>query len=160
MRSWSYLWARFTLQAGKLMETIERFWETKSILGVCLGHQAICEFFGAKLRCLETVFHGIASEIELDLSSPYFTNLPARINVGRYHSWVVEPDSLTKPLLPIATDHSGEIMAVSHRAKPILGLQFHPESIMTKYGKQIVHQFINSTSKQTHYYERTEQIYP
>ena len=145
-------------QAGLLMETIKRYWTSKAILGVCLGHQAICSFFGGALRCLDTVYHGISTSIEVDSNSMYFEGFPSRIDVGRYHSWVVDQHSVFKPLLPIAMDDHGEIMAVCHSDKPILGLQFHPESIMTPMGKKIIQQFIESI-KQIEQHEREEQVY-
>ena len=147
-------------QAGLLMETINYFWRSKPILGVCLGHQAICEYFGASLRCLDTVYHGVSSSIEIDTTQAYFEGLPPQIHVGRYHSWVVDKNSLQEPLIPIAFDKNQEIMAVCHIDRPILGVQFHPESIMTPKGKQLIQQFLKTTIQQTQNDERKEQVYP
>lgn len=125
--------------AGELMSILNSYKTSKPILGICLGMQAIGEVFGGKLENLESVFHGVASEIEIKQPTHYlFEGLTPNINAGRYHSWVVSKNKLPDELKVEATDKSGIIMALSHTKYNICGLQFHPESILTPDGKQII----------------------
>lgn len=113
------------------------------ILGVCLGHQAICEAFGAKISHAKKLMHGKQSKIAVDINNEIFKELPAVIEGARYHSLVAEPESMPDELMIIAKDtENGEIMAVRHRHYPIYGLQFHPESILTPKGDIIIRNFL------------------
>jgi len=133
--------------AGIMMEIIKRFHKSKSILGICLGHEAVCEFFGAKLINLDRIFHGVASEILI--GKPFdsiFKGLPQIIKGGRYHSWTAEKASMPDCLKITAStnDKDSAVMAVSHEKYDIKGLQFHPESFMTPCGKKIIGNWLNN----------------
>jgi len=126
-------------EAGVMKAVIERYADNKSILGVCLGMQGIAEVFQGKLFNLEKVYHGIASDIQLSKPKDgLFKNLPDNITVGRYHSWAVESETLPSELEITATDKKGVVMAIRHKHLDVKGVQFHPESIMTPYGKNIL----------------------
>lgn len=129
-------------EAGLLMDVIRRYGTTKSILGVCLGHQAIGEVFGARLENLSDVFHGVATEGDIIAPDPIFEGLPRRITMGRYHSWVVAADSLPECLEATAISDEGQIMALRHRDLDIHGIQFHPESVLTPDGKTIINNYL------------------
>ncbi len=129
-------------EAGILLPLIERYAPEKSILGVCLGHQAIAETFGARLENLPQVYHGVQSEIRITGDDYIFGGLPATQTVGRYHSWVVAADSLPECLAVTAADSSGMIMALRHRTYDVHGVQFHPESVLTPQGEQIIVNFL------------------
>lgn len=116
------------------------------ILGVCLGHQAICEVFGATVSYARQLMHGKQSQVTLDQESPLFRGLPSRIPVARYHSLAALADTIPPSLQVIGTAQDGEIMAVQHRTFPIYGLQFHPESILTPDGRQIMQNFLSLNS--------------
>lgn len=129
-------------EAGLLLDVIRTYAGKKPILGVCLGHQAIGEVFGAKLTNLDDVFHGVATE-GTQLGNDYlFDGLPRRITMGRYHSWVVSADALPDCLVVTATSDEGQIMGLRHKEYDIHGIQFHPESVLTPDGRRIVEQFI------------------
>lgn len=132
-------------EAGILPALLDRYATSKSILGICLGHQAIGERFGAHLRNLPEVYHGIKSEITLTVPDDYiFRGLPANIEVGRYHSWVVDRrDGFPECLEVTAVSPDGEIMAMRHRSLDVRGVQFHPESILTPQGITIISNWIN-----------------
>lgn len=133
-------------EAGIMPELIRRYAPTKKILGVCLGHQAIGEAFGARLDNLSEVFHGIETPIQLtEVSDVLFEGLPREFTVGRYHSWVVGKDSIPDELLVTAVDDTGEVMAMRHRSYEVSGVQFHPESILTPLGRQMLENFLTST---------------
>ena len=129
--------------AGKLMEVIEHYKSTKSILGVCLGHQAIGLAFGATLKNLSTVYHGIATEVYQNNNDILFKNIKTPMLVGRYHSWVINNENLPTDLVVTATDDDNNIMAISHKAFDIKGIQFHPESIMTPMGERLMKNWLN-----------------
>ena len=119
-------------EAGLLIPLIKEYAQTKSLLGVCLGHQAIAEAFGGKLSNLDTVYHGVATPIKiLDTQSEIFEGLEKEILVGRYHSWIVSDDNFPGELEITARDEHGYIMALQHKKYDIQGVQFHPESILT-----------------------------
>jgi len=125
--------------AGKLMQVIDVYKNKKSMLGVCLGHQAIGLYFGANLINLNTVYHGIQSpitfsNIEFNNVQSIFKNIEQPMQVGRYHSWVINPLNLPNELIITAKDSEGNIMAIEHKKFNITGVQFHPESIMTPDG--------------------------
>lgn len=129
--------------AGILKEIIRKFASSKSILGVCLGQQAIAEVFGGSLINLETVHHGVASTIKILEKGRLFSNLPETIQVGRYHSWVVNPNDLPKTLTVLAIDEDNQIMAIQHQVFDVCAVQFHPESILTPSGKTILSNWLN-----------------
>lgn len=124
--------------AGLLLETIKYYADKKPILGICLGEQAIAEAFGAELTNLNQVYHGIQSKITLLNNDSLFANLPSQILVGRYHSWVVSSHKLPECLEIIARSDDGNIMGIRHKKYPVKGIQFHPESVLTPYGKEIL----------------------
>lgn len=125
-------------EAGLLLDVIRTYAGRKPILGVCLGHQAIGEVFGAKLINLSDVFHGVATEGTQLQNDPIFDGLPRRITMGRYHSWVVSREGFPDCLEITAESDEGQIMALRHRHYNIHGIQFHPESVLTPQGTQIV----------------------
>ncbi len=124
--------------AGIMPELIKRYGASKSILGVCLGLQAIGEAYGGTLKNLDTVFHGIATPITIIAQDTIFKNCPVTFTVGRYHSWVVNTQNLPAQLQITATDASGNIMAVKHTIYDVRGVQFHPESILSEYGETMI----------------------
>ena len=130
-------------EAGKRKDGIKKYADSKSILGVCLGHQAIGEVFGGKIKNLTNVYHGISSKIRIVENDSLFNNLPNEIEVGRYHSWVIDKP-LPKDLIATAFDSNKQIMAIKHREFDIKGVQFHPESILTPHGKQIINNWLKS----------------
>lgn len=131
-------------EAGLLMPLLGRYSETKPILGVCLGHQAIAEHFGAKLLNLSNVYHGVSTPINITSEDYIFEGLPEKFEVGRYHSWVVDKSEFPQEKLEItAVDENGMIMALRHRDYDIHGLQFHPESILTPVGINIIKNWLN-----------------
>ena len=129
-------------EAGLLLDVIKTYAGKKPILGVCLGHQAIGECFGAQLTNLSEVFHGVATEGTQFGNDPIFAGLPQRITMGRYHSWVVSKDGLPSCLEITAESDEGQIMALRHREYDIHGIQFHPESVLTPEGRKIISNFI------------------
>ena len=130
-------------EAGLLLDVIKTYAGRKPMLGVCLGHQAIGEVFGAKLENLSQVFHGVATPIKLLGNDPIFNGLPRRIVVGRYHSWVVSKDGFPDCLEITAESDDGEIMGLRHKDFDIRGIQFHPESVLTPEGKTIMRNWLN-----------------
>jgi len=124
-------------EAGLLKEIIAKYAPTKSIFGVCLGQQAIGEVFGGKLINLEEVYHGVATKIILENEEPLFEGLPREILVGRYHSWVVDPQ-LPDVLEATSFDENGQLMSLRHKSYDVCAVQFHPESVLTPEGKQIL----------------------
>lgn len=128
--------------AGVCEQAIDYFKGKVPILGVCLGHQAICETFGAKIVYAKELFHGKQSTAEVDKDSVMFKGLPDKVVVARYHSLAAEEESMPECLRIVARTDDGEIMAVEHRDYPIYGLQFHPESIMTPDGMVMLKNFL------------------
>ncbi len=129
-------------EAGLLLDVIRTYAGKKSMLGVCLGHQAIGEAFGSKLTNLSHVFHGVQTPVEIVAEDPIFAGLPKEFPVGRYHSWVIDDKNLSPDLEITAVSKEGQIMAVRHRSLDIHGIQFHPESVLTPDGKVIVGNFL------------------
>lgn len=125
-------------EAGLLLDVIKAYAGKKSMLGVCLGHQAIGEAFGGKLTNLSTVFHGVATEGINLKNSPIFNNIPEHFTMGRYHSWVVDTDGFPDCLEVTARSEEGQIMALQHKTLPIYGIQFHPESVLTPEGAKMI----------------------
>ena len=128
--------------AGICIPVIKEFAGKIPILGVCLGHQSICEAFGGTVSYAKELMHGKQSKIKLDTGCPLFKGLPEIISVARYHSLTADRDTLKPPLKITALTLDGEIMAVQHKDYPIYGVQFHPESIMTPDGKAMLKNFI------------------
>ncbi|GEP50782.1 aminodeoxychorismate/anthranilate synthase component II [Flavobacterium noncentrifugens] len=132
-------------EAGLLKEVVKTFAKTKSILGVCLGQQAIGEVFGGSLSNLEKVYHGIATKIKITVSDELlFSGLESEIEVGRYHSWVVNTEDFPESLEVTSIDENGQIMSLRHKTLDIRGVQFHPESVLTPNGKKILENWLNS----------------
>lgn len=131
-------------EAGLLLPIIEQYADKKPILGVCLGHQAIAEAFGGSLINLSDVFHGVESDIQVVRPTTIFDNIESPITVGRYHSWIVERETLPSCLEVTAISDEGQIMAIQHVDRPIYGIQFHPESVLTPEGKQMIENFVKS----------------
>ena len=130
-------------EAGMLLPLIKEYASSKSILGVCLGHQAIAEAFGAKLINLETVFHGIATPIRiLDRNDPLYKGLDEIVEVGRYHSWIVSAKELPDELEIKAVDENNYIMGLKHKNFDVQGVQFHPESVLTPCGEKIIRNWL------------------
>lgn len=133
-------------EAGILKDLIKAYAGKKSILGVCLGLQAIGEVFGASLLNLEEVYHGVASPLKIIKEDILFKEIPDRILVGRYHSWVINPKGLPEELEVTAMDEQGQIMALRHRNYDVRGVQFHPESILTEHGTKMIENWIKSSN--------------
>ena len=132
-------------EAGLLLPLIREYAATKCILGVCLGHQAIGQAFGGTLTNLSSVYHGIATPIKVnekgiksDRKGALFNGLPDTIEVGRYHSWVVDKKGFPDELAITAEDEQGYIMALQHKTYDVQGVQFHPESVLTPVGKELM----------------------
>jgi anthranilate synthase component 2 len=134
-------------EAGLLMDVIKRYSPTKSILGICLGQQAIAEVFGAKLYNMPKPLHGVATSIQVtDPTEQLFNEVPTDSKIGRYHSWAVDPQTLTEDLKVTAVDPNGVIMALTHTKYDVKGMQFHPESILTDNGKTLIANWINGSN--------------
>jgi anthranilate synthase component II len=126
-------------EAGSLLPLIREYASSKSILGVCLGHQAIGEAFGGQLVNLTKVYHGVATRCKiLNGKSELFSGLPSEIEIGRYHSWIVAKENLPADLQVTAEDDNGYIMALQHKTYDVQGVQFHPESVLTPQGERIL----------------------
>jgi anthranilate synthase component 2 len=130
-------------EAGLLKDVIKKYASTKSILGVCLGQQAIGEVFGGSLMNLEKVYHGVATKIRItNPDDVLFSDLPSEFEVGRYHSWVVSNDNFPNDLIITSVDENQQIMSLKHRKYDVRGVQFHPESILTPNGKKILENWL------------------
>lgn len=129
--------------AGIMPALLKRYAATKSILGVCLGHQAIGEAFGSDLTNLSEVLHGVASPVSVK-EDLLFRGVPDTFSIGRYHSWVINESTLSPDLEVIARTSDGQIMAVRHKEFNVRGVQFHPESILTENGVQIIKNWLES----------------
>lgn len=130
-------------EAGIMPSLIKKYAEDKDILGICLGHQAIGEAFGGGLTNLSEVLHGLASEVQI-VNDLLFKGLPENFKIGRYHSWVISEQNFPSELEVIARTADGQIMGVRHRKLKVRGLQFHPESILTEYGLEIIKNWLES----------------
>ncbi len=128
--------------AGIIIEAVQTLGKEIPTLGVCLGHQAICAAFGAEITYAKRLMHGKQSEVKFDPDCPLFAGCPASAPVARYHSLAADAGTIPECLKVTAVTADGEIMAVQHKAYPIYGVQFHPESIMTPDGKQMLKNFI------------------
>ena len=125
-------------EAGLLMDVIDAYASVKPILGVCLGHQAIGEYFGGKLTNLSQVFHGIASTISITAPDYIYKELPAQVQMGRYHSWVVDNEGLPDCLEVTSVSEEGQIMSLRHKQYDVRGIQYHPESVLTPEGRKLI----------------------
>lgn len=133
-------------EAGILLELIQTFGSTKSMLGVCLGHQAIAEVFGAQLYNMPEVLHGVSSQLKVvEREDRLFKGLPEDYKICHYHSWNVSQGDLGDQLKVTAVDEYGEIMAISHKEFDVKGVQFHPESIMTEYGHELLRNWLEGS---------------
>lgn len=135
-------------ESGLLLSLIEEYASSKSILGVCLGQQAIAETFGGKLENLKNVYHGVATKIKVNnkrtsSENDVFKSLPGELEVGRYHSWIVSKESFPADLEITAEDESGYIMALRHKKFDVQGVQFHPESVLTPMGEKMMWNWLN-----------------
>jgi len=140
-------------EAGLLLPLIKEYASSKSILGVCLGHQAIGQAFGGKLINLSSVFHGVATPVKVKNENPMaigsrvksflFEGLPEELEVGRYHSWVVSKEDFPDDLEITAEDETGMIMGLQHKTYDVQGVQFHPESVLTPMGEAIMRNWLN-----------------
>ncbi|MDX2285637.1 MAG: aminodeoxychorismate/anthranilate synthase component II [Bacteroidia bacterium] len=131
-------------EAGLMPALIRRYAPEKPMLGVCLGHQGIGEAFGAELYNLADVYHGVGTPVRVTRpADPLFAGMPAQFMAGRYHSWAIRRGSVPDALEVLAEDEAGEIMAIRHRAYPVYGVQFHPESIITEHGKTLILNWLN-----------------
>jgi anthranilate synthase component 2 len=130
-------------EAGLLKQVIAKYASTKSILGVCLGQQAIGEVFGGELTNLEKVYHGVATLIKITVADEsLYNNLESKQEVGRYHSWVISNDGFPEVLEITSVDENGQIMSIRHRMYDVKGVQFHPESVLTPNGKQMLENWV------------------
>lgn len=132
-------------ESGHLKSAIERYAPTKKILGICLGQQAIGEVFGGKLINLEKVYHGVATPVKVIKDDILFKDLPQNFEVGRYHSWVVQTP-LPESLEATSIDEQGHLMSLRHKTYDVRAVQYHPESILTTYGKKILENWIKSNT--------------
>ncbi len=132
-------------EAGLLKDIITTYAPTKSIFGVCLGQQAIAEVFGGSLLNLKQVYHGIATTITITKDDILYKGIPREIEVGRYHSWVVDPE-LPEVLEATSIDENGQIMSLRHKLYDVCAVQFHPESVLTPDGKKIMENWVSSPS--------------
>lgn len=129
-------------EAGILLDLIKKYAPTKSILGVCLGQQAIAEAFGGSLINLSEIYHGVATEAIQTNEHKLFKDLPQTLEVGRYHSWAVNPENFPDELEITSTDSKGMIMSLKHKTYDVHGVQYHPESILTPDGETIIRNFL------------------
>ena len=132
-------------EAGLLKAVIKKYAETKPILGICLGQQAIGEVFGGSLTNLEKVYHGVATNVRLSVNNEsLFDGLGDEFEVGRYHSWVISNNDFPADLEITSTDSNGQIMSIRHKKYDVKGVQFHPESVLTPNGKKILENWLKS----------------
>jgi len=132
-------------EAGLLKDIIARYGSVKNFFGVCLGMQAIGEVYGGSLVNLDRVYHGTATTMKVIKEDPIYAGLPQEMEVGRYHSWVVDP-KLPEELYSTSVDANGQVMSLRHRVHSVVGVQFHPESVLTPHGKQMLLNWLNHTT--------------
>lgn len=130
--------------AGTMMNIIEKYHKVKPFIGICLGMQGIAEFFGSKLTQLKTPEHGQSKPMKIIQNNIAFKNCPETFNVGRYHSWGISKDHISNSLIPLSVDENNYVMSFKHKEYPIIGLQYHPESILTEYGNTAMQNILNS----------------
>lgn len=129
-------------EAGLLKQVIQKYAPTKSILGICLGLQAIGEVFGGKLINLEKVYHGVATKVTKVSGDFIFDEIPDEMEVGRYHSWSVSTENFPEVLEITSVDENGQVMSLKHKTYDVRGVQYHPESVLTPYGKKILENWL------------------
>ena len=129
-------------ESASMLQIIDKFKFQKPMLGVCLGHQAIAEHFGCELINLNSVRHGVDVEVKQILPSKLFRDIPKKIKVGLYHSWAIKESAVPPEIIITVKSEEGVVMAFKHKKLPIFGVQFHPESVMTKHGKKIIENFL------------------
>jgi len=134
-------------EAGIMKEVIRTYAAKKSILGICLGHQGIAEVFGGKLLNMERVYHGVSTPVRVTGDSYIFSEVPEKFDAGRYHSWLVKTEDLPKDFEVIALDMDDKIMGIQHKDYDLIGLQFHPESVMTTHGKTMIKNWLKKSIK-------------
>jgi anthranilate synthase component II len=130
-------------EAGIMPALLKKYAPEKDILGICLGHQAIGEAFGSELTNLSEVVHGLASQVTVE-KDLLFAGIPTSFKIGRYHSWVINENTLSPDLEVIARTPDGQIMGVRHKTNKVRGLQFHPESVLTEYGVEMMKNWLES----------------
>ncbi len=131
-------------ESGILIDLIKEYASSKDILGVCLGLQAIGEVYGGKLINLESVYHGVATEMKIVKEDVMFKGIPKKFNAGRYHSWVLDENNFPNDLEVTVQDENGRVMALRHKKFKLRGVQFHPESILTENGELMIRNWIES----------------
>ena len=137
-------------ESGILLDLIKTYAGKKSILGVCLGLQAMAEAFGGKLLNMDEVYHGVATLMTItDKTEPLFKDIPEQFNAGRYHSWVAEKNSLPDCFRITCVDEAGQIMGIRHKEYDLVGVQFHPESILTEYGEKMIENWLENSNSST-----------
>lgn len=142
--------------AGICIDVVKTFAPSIPILGICLGHQAICTAFGATVKRTHHLMHGKTSDVTLDRSCPIFADVPGHITAGRYHSLAVDPTTIPDCLSVVAHADDGDVMGVMHTTYPVYGVQFHPESILTPQGKHIIKAFLDGpAARQAHVHTAT-----
>lgn len=129
-------------EAGLLKQVIQKYAPTKSILGICLGLQAIGEVFGGNLINLEKVYHGVATKVSKVSDDFIFNEIPDEMEVGRYHSWSVSTENFPEVLEITSVDENGQVMSLKHKTYDVCGVQYHPESVLTPYGKKILENWL------------------
>jgi len=130
-------------EAGIMKDVIREYAPTKSILGVCLGHQGIAEVFGARLFNIKNVLHGVTSQVSIaEPADALFSSMPLQFEACHYHSWAVMPESIPAELQVTAVNPDGLVMALAHKKYDVRGVQFHPESIMTQHGKKMIENWL------------------
>lgn len=132
-------------EAGIMQDLIRMYAPSKSILGICLGEQGIAEVFGASLENMTDVLHGVSHEVTvIDPSDRLFRGIPGNFNAGRYHSWTVIPSTVPEDLKITAVDEAGRVMGIAHTRYDVKGLQFHPESVLTEYGREMLENWLKA----------------
>ena len=131
-------------EAGILLDVIKEYAPKKSIFGVCLGQQAIGEVFGGKLKNLDSVYHGVATDMEIVKDDLLFKGLPTKFKAGRYHSWVVDEKTFPNDLEITCKDENGFVMGLRHKKYDVRGVQFHPESVLTEFGQEMISNWVKS----------------
>jgi len=131
-------------EAGLMLEIVNKYKSEKPILGVCLGHQAIAEVVGCELENMDDVLHGVATNINVIAEDVLYKGLPTTFKVGRYHSWQVKKDTIMPDLIITAEDDKGSILSFRHKKYDVWGVQYHPESVLTEHGLEIINNWLNS----------------
>jgi anthranilate synthase component 2 len=131
-------------EAGVMIDLIKHYAESKSILGVCLGHQAIAEAFGIELENMDEVLHGVGNTIKVIEHDVIYTGIPNEFEVGRYHSWQVKKDTLGDAFKLTGVDENGNVMSMRHNTLDVVGVQYHPESVLTEHGLKIVENWLKN----------------